>query len=49
VLALFVFACAFAAAEFAVRLLYKNKTVLFPRYHTTIATAITPFAASAER
>ena len=34
VLALFVFACAFGAAEFAVRLLYKNKTVLFPRYHT---------------
>ena len=34
VLALVVFACAFAAAEFAVRLLYKNKTVLFPRYHT---------------
>lgn len=34
VLALSVFACAFAAAEFAVRLLYKNKTVLFPRYHT---------------
>jgi len=33
-LALFVFACAFAVAEFAVRLLYKNKTVLFPRYHT---------------
>jgi len=34
VLALFVLACALAAAEFAVRMLYKNKTVLFPRYHT---------------
>jgi GDSL-like lipase/acylhydrolase family protein len=34
VLALVVLACSFAAAELAVRLLYKNKTVLFPRYHT---------------
>jgi hypothetical protein len=33
-LTVFAFACAFAVGEFAVRLLYKNQTILFPRYHT---------------
>lgn len=33
-LTVFVLACAFAACEIAVRLLYKDATVLFPRYHT---------------
>ena len=33
-LMVFVFVCAFALGEFVVRLLYKNETILFPRYHT---------------
>lgn len=33
-LTVFSLACAFAVCEIAVRLLYKDATVLFPRYHT---------------
>lgn len=33
-LTVFALACTFAFGEIVLRLLYKNETVLFPRYHT---------------
>jgi hypothetical protein len=33
-LTIFALAFSFAICEFVVRLLYKNETILFPRYHT---------------